>query len=92
VMTTWEKFGGVLRILLYRYQYAKRKYLSFFSRSLRPAVILYFRVTRLRNLMKFVNKLLPNIESYHKIKFIFLSSASGFAFLEHPDLKGPHLM
>jgi hypothetical protein len=42
--------------------------------------------------MKSVNKLLPNIESYHKIKDITLSSAAGVAFLEHPDWEDPNLM
>lgn len=64
----------------------------FCGQSLRPAVILYFRITRLRNLTKSVNKLLPNIESYHKIKHIILSSAAGVAFLEHRDWKYPNLM
>jgi hypothetical protein len=42
--------------------------------------------------MKSVNKLLPNIESYHRIKYIVPLSAAGLAFLEHPDLKDPNIM
>jgi hypothetical protein len=42
----------------------------FCGRSLQPALIFCFRITRLRNLTEFVNKsLLPDSVSYHKINF-----------------------